>query len=200
MPESRAQIAELKSRWSRVATDTRAAMVDESATPFGMTEGGLHDLRGIRLRGAINRLSIARVDLAYSEMGTDGQLGGGFNAAACRFDSCRYESTLDGTFEDCTFIEARLARCTIRKVFRTCNFSNARMEYVAGDGLLFESCDFSDTNLRRAQLYRCEFIRCRFSGTKFRGAALTGSRFVECTFEDVELVDAILDKVDGLQG
>lgn len=199
MPESRAQIAELKSRWSAVAVDIRAVMAGESASPFGDTESGLHDLRGIRLRGAFNRLAISRIDLAYSEMETTGQLGGAITAADCRFDGCRYESTLDGTFENCTFVESRLSRSTLRKIFRRCDFANARMEYVAGDKLVFESCDFYGTNLRKAELYRCEFIGCQFTETKFRGAALTGSSFVECRIQTVEFEDSILDKVTGLR-
>ena len=197
--EGRKEVSGLVERWQTVPSfRVRDVFVGPDEPPFGRTGEGLLDLRGVPIEGAVHMVEAVGVDFAHSQMGTTGQLGGGFRASRCRFDRCKYQSALDGVFEHCRFLASNLADSTVREVFVSCDLTEANMSRVRGSQVTFRSCTFISTNFVKACLYDCRFIDCRFQDAKFGRGSFAGSVFTDCEFVGIDWKDTILDRVSGV--
>lgn len=197
--EDRKEILELVKRWANLLSfSLRRSLLSQPEGPYGRTPNGHLDYRGVHIVGAIYKLGAVDVDFAFSEMGSTGQLGGALRVLRCRFDGCKYQSTIDAIFEACSFVGSNLSDSTIRETFTLCDFTGANLSRVRGSGVRFFGCRFVDTSLVRACIYDSEFVDCLFENPKFGRGSLARSSFKGCRLLGVDWRDTILDGVRGL--
>jgi uncharacterized protein YjbI with pentapeptide repeats len=197
--EDRKEILELVQRWMNLpGFNLRGSLLSQPEGPFGRTANGLVDYRGVRLEGAIYKLEAADLDFGFSEMGSTGQLGGALRVLRCRFDECKYQSTIDAVFEACSFVGSNLSDSTIREAFISCDFSSANLSRARGSEIRFSGCRFIGTSFVKACFYDSEFVDCLFENTRFGRGSLARSSFKGCKLLGVDWRDTILDGVRGL--
>jgi fluoroquinolone resistance protein len=197
--EDRKEVADLAARWLALAGfRVRNALLSLHAAPFGKTAAGLWDFRAVGIEGAVHKVELVDVDLAHSLMGSTGQLGGDLRALGCRFDGCRYQATLDGVFERCTFLGASLTDSTIREAFISCDFTGANLSRVRGSHVAFKGCTFASSNFVKACFYDSHFFACVFENARFGRGSLAGCTFEDCRFVGVDWGDTILLRVSGI--
>lgn len=138
-----------------------------SESPFGFTESGLLDLRGLRIA---RRIELRRVTFAPAD-----------------FEDVSFEGLW---FERCAFNNAKFDRANFQSIsehgneFIGCIFlkSSFRGAAIGFRGSHFESCSFECVNFRKAVFVRPEFDGCEFYRCKFDGCDLNGSSFERCRF------------------
>ncbi|MCW1887747.1 pentapeptide repeat-containing protein [Luteolibacter flavescens] len=136
-------------------------------SPFGETDAGRLDLRGLTLPGSAQ---LRRIAFAPADLGA---------------------SVWKGVWlERCTFHEAGFDHADLRSIaehgngFTGCTFarSSFRDAAIGYRGSRFESCTFEAADFRGAVFVRPEFNGCEFHGCKLDGCDLNGSSFDRCRF------------------
>jgi uncharacterized protein YjbI with pentapeptide repeats len=197
--ETSKEISDLSERWEAIpGFRLRDVLLSPHESPFGRTADSLWDFRAVLVEGAIYQIEIVDVDLAHSNMGVTGQLGGGLRALRCRFDGCKYHSNVNGVFEGCSYRESNLADSTIGGTFLESDFTSANLSRVRGSQVIFTNCRFIGSIFVKACLYESEFVDCLFENVKFGRGSLAGSSFSGCEFAGVDWKDTILDHVSGI--
>jgi uncharacterized protein YjbI with pentapeptide repeats len=194
---NRKQKTALKDRWPANAAEDVHAWLGEGAcqSPFGLTEAGLCDLRGLVLHHSPRLIQVNDVDFSYGGMG-HGLFVATFNS--CRFQESRYECRLSDSFTECDFTKADLRHCMFDGAFNRCDFTDANLGTVRGSKLRFDGCTFVNTKFRSTAFYESTFVGCRFENSVFWHGSLGDSKFVDCVFKDFEFDDVVLDGVTGL--
>jgi len=141
-------------------------------SPFGRTDSGLEDFRGVALTESMEYLTVQNLDLSYALLEPSGGL-------------------IYSTFTNCRFDGVKLAGRFITKVFKHCSFHKAILKHAAF-GEQFEDCDFTGSNLSHTKGRDVSFTRCRFTDASFRGAHLMYCKFEECHFAGVKMNDGSL--------
>ncbi len=197
--KSRKGIKNLRERWQGIGyKDLKKLLYSPEKMPFGCTKDNYVDFRGVEIAIALYQMKISNVDFSYSIMGVNGQLGGAIELNGCKFDYCKYESALDGVFNNCSFIRAKLNESTIREKFYNCYFTKTNFSGVRGRGVLFERCEFTDANFRKASYYDSKFLNCCFNNCNFVDGSLAGSAFTNCELKNIEFKNTILERVKGI--
>lgn len=148
------------------------------SSPFGKTDAGLDDFRGIVLTEAVQYLTVQNLDLSYAIFEPTGGL------IYSTFTNCRFDGVkLDGRFitkifKHCSFQKAILKNAAFGERFEDCDFTGSNVSYTKGTDVSFIRCQFSDANFRGAHLMYCKFEECLFEGAKMNNGSLAGSRFL----------------------
>ncbi len=165
---TRWQIAAGKDFVDRLTTMARSGngfSVTES--PFGLTEGGLLDFRGLRVG---EKAQLRRVVFGPTDFGA--ALFKGVWLERCTF----YNSKFDGTgFQKMSEHGNEFVDCSILKS----SFREAALGYR---GSRFLKCTFDCVDFSRAIFARPEFDGCAFYHCKLDGCDLNGSSFDHCRF------------------
>lgn len=164
-------------------------------SPFGLTDEGYCDFRGICIDESLHSLRIENVDLANAKVG-QGQLMA--FCRQCRFVDFACDGNLGERFEDCTFQRARLSNSVFYGRFVNCDFSGANLTGVRGRHIQFERCTFHKTNLRKASFYDSVFRNCTFANCTMRSGSLVGSSFEDCEINGFDLAKTVTERVKGL--
>ena len=165
-------------------------------SPFGLTDDGLCDFRGIRIEDSLHNLTIERVDFSNAELG-HGQFMG--TVQACKFVEFSCDGNLGERFSDCDFRKARLSNSVVYGQFVSCDFSNANLTGVRGRNIRFEDCSFEGANLRKASFYDSMFVRCKIRNSKFGSGSLAGSKFEDCEIEGADFSKTVMQRVVGIE-
>jgi uncharacterized protein YjbI with pentapeptide repeats len=190
-------VAGIRARWSELnAFDLRSALVS-GQSPFGVTDKGLQDFRGIAISQVLNKIQVERADFSYSVRAL-GQLGGAARFRDCIFDGSVYEGTIYGEFEGCSFKEARLSGSVLMGGFISCDLEAADLSRCRASQVKFEDCRFVIANLRKASFFDCVFVHCALDGCKWRSGSVAGSRFQECTFVGADFTKTVVQRAVGL--
>ncbi len=178
---NRPSVASLRKRWSRDHVDdigrqllaqSRIARPPHTlVSPWGRTDDGATDLRGLPSRGPAE-LSFKFVTLAGVDLGG---ASGRFHVHESVFVDSRFDgatmtagSRLDRRFDRCGFRSATLRDVRLGRTLVECDFTGARMRKLSlGENTRFE--------------------RCTFAGADLSDARLVGATFVDCAFDDVTL-------------
>ena len=138
-----------------------------SESPFGDTEEGILDLRGLRLS---EKTRLRRVTFSPADFGS--ATWKGIWLERCSFSKTKFCEVSFQTvaehgneFIDCTFFKS--------------SFREAAIGYK---GSRFQSCSFESVIFTRAVFVRPEFDGCAFYRCKFDGCDLNGSSFERCRF------------------
>lgn len=138
-----------------------------SESPFGVTEEGILDLRGLRIA---EKAELRRVAFSPADFGAASWKGAWLER--CTFNNAKFDGAgfqkvaeLGNEFIDCCFLKS--------------SFREAGLGYK---GSRFVTCTFDGVDFSRASFIRPEFDGCAFYHCKLDGCDLNGSSFEQCRF------------------
>ena len=138
-----------------------------SESPFGLTEGGLLDFRGLRVA---EKAQLRRVVFGPADFGAASLKGAWLER--CTFNNSKFDGTgfqkmaeLGNEFINCCFLKS--------------SFQEAALGYR---GSRFVKCTFDSVGFSRTSFIRPEFDGCAFYHCKLDGCDLNGSSFDHCRF------------------
>lgn len=184
---------EARERWAGVETNLFNGKSLES--PFGRTEEGYEDFRGLVIDEPfrLDSFLLEACDLTYFR---------GHNLIFlnsiirdCRFDQAKLRWG-DSKCEilNVSFLDADISGATFgmhRSRFYDCNFSRSDLRGVNANRPLFEKCRFEKARITHAQFGNASFTSCVFKGKikKCWFSAAAGSGFKECDLREASFVD-----------
>lgn len=138
-----------------------------SESPFGVTEDGLLDLRGLRIT---EKAELRRVAFSHADFGAASWKGAWLERCTftnAKFDGAGFQKIAEhgNEFIDCSFLKS--------------SFREAALGYK---GSSFQRCTFDGVDFNRAVFVRPEFDGCAFYHCKLDGCDLNGSSFEQCRF------------------
>ena len=183
----------LKKRWDVYPTlqDVLAATKDLSVSPFGLTEEGLQDFRGIKLvgeraqvplRNGYMRENISKplhTSLSYAD----------FSGSVWQYFAI--EETADFTpvidhviFDESVFELSAYAICGNGATFLSCSFVGCKYKWGEFIGAMLKDCRFTQIKKNvRLKFNSCKLLEdCLFSG-EIHKALFWHSSLKNCTFE-----------------
>ena len=169
------------------------------SSPFGQTDAGLEDFRGVVLTETIQYLTVQQVDLSYARFVETASLNTS-KFTNCCFDGVKLNSRyVTHEFSNCSFRGVNLNNARISKRFENCDFTGSNLSKAIANDAAFIRCHFSEANFRGAMLMYCRFEECSFEGASFHNSSLAGSRFIGETSLLPAWGNTILDgvKVNG---
>lgn len=136
-------------------------------SPFGLTESGLNDFRGLNFsRQIMKKVNVENADLSH-----------------CCYINSRIEKSI---FKNVIFNKVDFTDITDKgNLFENVKFSNCKFN-LAGlgyDGSQFINCIFEKVNFTRTIFVRNEFIKSQFIDCKFKGVDFNASSFENCSFK-----------------
>ncbi|MDA3804467.1 pentapeptide repeat-containing protein [Clavibacter sp. CT19] len=156
----------------RHASRTLATMPE---SPFGFTDSGKADFRGLAVFESIRYLTVEDTDMSYSTF-KDGASLSQSEFSRCVFDGMDLRGTIvTRRFEATSFVGAKLNGIRPGEVYIDCDFTDASMDKAVAMGSKFVRCDFSQVKMTGAIFYHCTFDECRFDGAKLDYASFGGS-------------------------
>ncbi|QUL54892.1 pentapeptide repeat-containing protein [Paenibacillus tritici] len=168
------------------------------ASPYGLTEAGLEDYRGVTLTETLQYLTVQGVDLSYARFEDSASLNTS-TFTHCGFDGVKLDGRfVTHTFSHCSFRGAKLNNARISKEFHDCDFTGCNLSKVIANDVSFTRCRFSGANFRWAIFTYCRFEECSFEGAICQDSSFAGSRFKGETGLLPVWDNAILDHVKFL--
>ncbi|WP_241072396.1 pentapeptide repeat-containing protein [Achromobacter xylosoxidans] len=148
------------------------------ASPFGLTDEGFEDYRGITLAEAVRYLSIERVDLSDAVF-KDGASINESEAKGCKFERMDMRNVfVRRKFDSCSFVGAKLNGARLGGEFIGCDFSHSNLSRSFATDCKFVDCKFAGANLSGIHFISCVFEGCDFTGVKALSGSVARSRFV----------------------
>lgn len=148
------------------------------ASPFGLTDEGFEDYRGITLAEAVRYLSIERVDLSDAVF-KDGASINESEAKGCKFERMDMRNVfVRRKFDSCSFVGAKLNGARLGGEFIGCDFSRSNLSRSFATDCKFVDCKFVGANLSGIHFISCVFEGCDFTGVKTLSGSVARSRFV----------------------
>ncbi|MBP1989592.1 pentapeptide repeat-containing protein [Paenibacillus eucommiae] len=148
------------------------------SSPFGQTDTGLEDFRGVVLTETVQYLTLHQVDLSYARFVEATSLNTS-NFTNCCFDGVKLDGRfMTRQFSHCSFRGANLSNARISEQFEDCDFTRSNLSKAIARDVSFTRCRFSNVNFRGAMFMYCRFEECSFDGAVFHFSSLAGSRFV----------------------
>jgi fluoroquinolone resistance protein len=175
---------DLRARWTpEQALAVNNAILHASRTfgsmpdsPFGITDGGKADFRGLDVHRSIRYLTVRDTDMSYSTF-TEGASLSQSEFSGCVFDGVVLRGTIvTRRFEATSFVGAQLNGIRPGTEYIDCDFTGAAMDRAVAMGTTFVRCDFSRTRMTGAIYNHCTFDGCRFVGAKLDFASFAGSQ------------------------
>lgn len=185
----------LKNRWDVYPTlkEVLSSTYNLSTSPFGITETGLQDFRGIKLIGDKDESVFLSVSLKDSDF--SGSLWNSFQISEQGDSQVTIENVkFDGsTFKNEYFCDEMFG---MGAHFISCSFANCVYKGVDFVGAKLQGCDFSNIkkNIRLNFIYCTLIENCRFQG-EIHKAMFGISPLKECSFKG-KLYDCIFYGVD----
>lgn len=147
-------------------------------SPFGLTDEGFEDYRGITLAEAVRYLSIERVDLSDAVF-KDGASINESEATRCKFERMDMRNVfVRRKFDSCSFVGAKLNGARLGGEFIGCDFSRSNLSRSFATDCKFVDCKFVGANLSGIHFISCVFEGCDFTGVKALSGSVARSRFV----------------------
>ena len=147
-------------------------------SPFGRTDEGFEDYRGITLAEAVRYLSIERVDLSDAVF-KDGASINESEAKGCKFERIDMRNVfVRRKFDSCSFVGAKLNGARLGGEFSGCDFSRSNLSRSFATDCKFVDCKFAGANLSGIHFISCVFDECDFTGVKVMSGSVARSRFV----------------------
>ncbi len=156
----------LRERWTPEAARAGNLLIGGGQTqpPFGTTEAGAVDLRGLEVDARrLAGLALRELDLTAAR--TRGVV----------FFDCQ--------LEDCSFEFADWPWSDYKSSFRRCRFRGAILHPGGFGRSNFVECDFGKSDLSGLSCNRPRFEYCSFEEAKMHGSEMGGSLFESCKFD-----------------
>lgn len=196
----------LKKRWDAYPTleDVLAATQNLSVSPFGLTEEGLQDFRGIKLeyQKDSNYLVKYRVNAVPYRADFSGSIWTNvvldskdqeqpFTVSECVFDESKFHNSLSSsraTFSDCFFHSCLFKYCYFFGNLNNCRFTGMKKNNVK----LFFICD-----LIKDCLFEGEMRRINFEGSTLEDCTFKGIVY-DCMFSGLK--EPTIEQLQGYVG
>ncbi|WP_020617315.1 pentapeptide repeat-containing protein [Paenibacillus daejeonensis] len=148
------------------------------SSPFGKTEDGYADFRGVALTEAMEYLTLERVDLSYAQF-LDAATLRSSTLSHCLLQGIKLSNRfVTRQFDHCSFRQSNLSQARLGERFVDCDFTSSNLSKTVARDVSFVRCRFNDAKLRGAMLMHCVFEDCSFEGSVLGGGSFYGSRFV----------------------
>lgn len=167
----------LKTRWETF-NPTQLLTITQyfSNSPFGLTENGLHDFRGLNVifenqHNISQAFAVKNVDFSGSEW-KNIRLWADNNGNAPVFENAKFT---DAQFYDCTMKEVQ---------YLSCDFDNTSLKYVQFSDCIFKDCQFhlKKSKVTKLTFYNAKLIEnCQFLG-ELCHISFNASNFKNCQF------------------
>jgi len=163
-------------------------------SPFGLTEMGMADYRGVTLAEPVRYLKVGNVDFS------DVQFKKGASINESELDGCRLDRIdmrsvfMRRSFSDCSFVKARLSGARLGGEFVRCDFTGANLSKSFATDCKFTGCNFAGATLSDVHFISCTFEDCDFSDVKLFTGSVAGSKFLGGTSMD-QLAGCITENV-----
>jgi hypothetical protein len=161
------RVNELRARWQYVAIDI------SRPSPFGKTDCGFDDFRGISLdwpEGVLRptyQVNFSQADFSFCEL-VD------ISFENSNFDNCLFSKS---AWEDCSLNESG---------FVGCDFSDAKLTAVGLSWINrsnFEHCSFKHSKLKKVTFKLCNFKDVTIDGDRWTHLEFEETQFHRCHFE-----------------
>ena len=196
MTSIRKNKATFRNRWSNVSkTNLLDALVSKNS-PFGETEEGYVDFRGVCIDQSLHKITISEIDFSFCRVEGGGQFVS--HVSNCLFDGGDIDTFLGIHFINCSFSRANIAEDAMTGKFESCVFDGANFHKRLASGVHFRECSFIRTDIRKANFYDCIFERCKLLNCKLGHGSLGGSSFIDCTIEGLDFSTTVMERVKGL--
>jgi len=163
-------------------------------SPFGLTEMGMADYRGVTIAEPVRYLKVANVDLSDA-LFKEGASINESELEACRLDRIDMRSVfVRRSFSDCSFVKARLSGARLGGEFVRCDFTGANLSKSFATDCKFTGCNFAGATLSDVHFISCTFEDCDFSDVKLFTGSVAGSKFLGGTSMD-QLAGCITENV-----
>lgn len=175
---------QLKERWRSVQDQyevflndllTEQTVVLENL-PFGYTEEGKCDLRGINLKGfdvnassnrmVLNEVLFENCDFSFSDFED-------LNLEQCQFNDCLIVSA---NWKNLLEFENRFNQCVFHKV-------DFRHAFIGNRNSKYDTCTFDACNFQKCFLYSPQFLNVEFKNCNLKYIDFSGASFENCLFE-----------------
>lgn len=163
--------------------------------PFELTAQGKADYRGFPLREPLSYQHLRDIDFSALRV-LGGNIdayglsrGDGITFSIledCDFIEAQMPAYLDDRFLRCNFSAATFKQTRMNGTFEACRFVKAKLKQVIGE-LKFIDCDFTDADLGGSVFDHVLFERCTFDNTRFKGCDMSGSRFVDSPLSEAQI-------------
>ncbi|MEK3839088.1 pentapeptide repeat-containing protein [Paenibacillus sp. FSL P2-0136] len=191
------QLSEVNRRLAAISGKHNLHQKDRSfpISPYGQTEAGLEDYRGVTLIESIQYLTLQGIDFSYSRFEDAASLNTS-TLTHCCLDGVKLDNRfVTHTFSHCSFRGAKLNRARISKEFHDCDFTGCNFSKAIANDVSFTRCRFDGANFRGALFLYCRFEECSFEGALFQDGSIAGSRFAGEAHLLPEWGNTILDHV-----
>lgn len=167
----------LKSRWEAFNPTQLLTMTQYfSISPFGLTEAGLQDFRGLSI------IAEKQINIKLAFMVKNADFSGS------EWKNIRLWADEHGNapiFENAKFTDAKFYDCTMKEVqYLSCDFDNTALKYVQFSDCIFKHCQFHLKKSKVAKLtfYNAKLIEnCQFMG-ELCHISFHASHFKHCQF------------------
>ncbi len=190
------ELRALKERWTpELTAGANSALWSTPTSPFGTTERGQLDLRGLPLSpGRGEGLRLEELDLSAST--ADGLVLAKSEVSGCRFDFAEWRwSDYRTDYEACSFEGTKFSTRTAsggfgQSRFRFSSFRDANLSDMSSNRPKFEECSLMSIKMLRHETGGARFHRCEIGGSithsTFSG---TGGGFFDCDLREAEFTD-----------
>lgn len=189
------QIASLE---AQLLAASRTPKGIEFDSPFGVTDAGFLDLRGVPLSESVRYTRLRRADFSGALFREGASLTES-ELTQCVFDRADIRNRfVSRRFTGCGFVGAKLQQSRLGTVFTGCDFTKANLSGSVASGTRFERCDFTGARLGSIMwTQRCVFDHCVFDDLVSLSGSVAGSVFIgtapesmdRCITDHIQLVD-----------
>jgi len=147
-------------------------------SPFGLTELGMADFRGVTLAEPLRYLKVSNVDLS-DVLFKEGASINESEMERCRLDRVDMRNVfVRRSFSDCSFVKAKLSGARMGREFVRCDFTGANLSKSFATDCKFTGCNFAGATMSDVHFISCTFEGCDFSDVKLLTGSVAGSKFL----------------------
>ena len=161
---------QLKDRWDKYPAKKLSGGlfgIKDTKSPFGLTEEGYEDFRGIHIEDTLKKANFMNADFSYASFGEMSRI---YNCAF--FNVLFYKADMQHFSEHANLFK----KC----VFDQCKFNFA---YIGGGSSQYENCLFIKNKFYRTTMFKKpEFYNCIFENNRLKGVDFSVAYFENCKF------------------
>ncbi len=196
----------IQQRWSGFTSILESLFRgDIVSSPFGVTESGQEDFRGILLETNIRPVGLNLASCDFGFLRAQKLIFAESSIASSSFKGSQLAlGDFKSSFLDVSFADSKLRGSGLGangSSYSGCDFSRSDLSGSTGLGGRFERCQFDKTKWNNSLMGECCFYSCRFTG-EIRGVIfggvhgasmvncdLSNASFIDCTFNEFRFSD-----------
>ena len=188
---------QLQSRWDKTKADEiKNALLGnvKLCSPFGKTESGNIDLRGIVIDENLRPIGLELDSIDFTLSSFEGLIFAESILKNCNFDKAKIQwGDYKSEFYNCTFKQAKMEGSGFGgriSLYNSCDFSKADISGASGSRANFYDCNFDRAKVNKTLFGNSKFTRCYFSGT-LKGVFF-GAFSLSASIKDVKIFLSVM--------